>query len=173
MKYICIILYYCFLFYLPSPYIPYIGKCFSKLRARCLHFINPKIHSSSTIGRKCHIGNCSNLVIANHSSLGDNFKMNNAIVEIGEYVMIASDVTIMGGGHRFDDVTIPMLKQGEIGKTQVKIESDVWIGTRVTILAKNITIGKGSIIGAGSVITKDVPEYAIVAGNPAHIIRMR
>ncbi len=52
------------------------------------------------------------------------------------------------------------------------IEDDVWIGANSVILP-GVTIKKGAIIGAGSVVTKDVPQYAIVCGNPAHIIRYR
>ncbi|MBO4996343.1 MAG: hypothetical protein J6C78_10380 [Muribaculaceae bacterium] len=87
--------------------------------------------------------------------------------------MIASDVLVIGGGHRYDDLTTPMINQGNIGKTSLIIEDDVWIGARVTIVAKNYTIGKGSIIAAGAVVTKTVPPYAIVAGNPAKIVKYR
>lgn len=66
-----------------------------------------------------------------------------------------------------------MIEQGDIGKTRCDIGNDVWIGTNVTVLAKNITIGDGAIIGAGSVVTKSVPPYAIVGGNPAKIIKYR
>ena len=58
-------------------------------------------------------------------------------------------------------------------KTNLVISDDVWIGARVTILGKVNTIGKGAIIAAGSVVTKTVPDYAIVGGNPAKIIRFR
>ncbi len=67
----------------------------------------------------------------------------------------------------------PMIDQGGIGLTSLTIGDDVWIGARVTILAKNITIGKGAVIGAGSVVVKSVPDYAIVAGNPARVIKYR
>ena len=66
-----------------------------------------------------------------------------------------------------------MIEQGELGKTELIIEDDVWIGTRVTILAKNIVIGKGSIIGANAVVTKDIPPYSIVVGNPAKVVKTR
>lgn len=60
-----------------------------------------------------------------------------------------------------------------MGKTSLKIEDDVWIGARVLVIAKNFSIGRGAIIGAGSVVTKEIPPYAIVAGNPAKIIKYR
>ena len=56
--------------------------------------------------------------------------------------------------------------------SNILIEDDVWIGARV-IISKRRHIGKGSILAAGAVVTKDVPEYAIVGGNPAKVIKMR
>lgn len=66
-----------------------------------------------------------------------------------------------------------MCEQGSNPKTQLVIGDDVWIGNRVTILSNCHRIGTGAIIGACSVVTKDVPDYAIVAGNPAKVIRHR
>jgi len=67
---------------------------------------------------------------------------------------------------------IPMNRQGWSEDRPVCIEDDVWIGSRV-ILLPGVRIGKGSIVGAGSVVTRDVEPYAIVAGNPARKIRSR
>lgn len=64
-------------------------------------------------------------------------------------------------------------EKGIVERSRLKIGNDVWIGARVTILAKIGTIGNGVIIGAGSVVTKAVPDYAIVAGNPAKVIGYR
>ena len=63
--------------------------------------------------------------------------------------------------------------QGNIPKSELEIKDNVWIGTRAIILGNVRTIGTGSIIGAGAVVTKPVPDYAIVAGNPARVIRYR
>ena len=65
-----------------------------------------------------------------------------------------------------------MIEQGETFYPKTIIEDDVWIGARVLILPGR-RIGKGSIIAAGSVITKDVAPYSIVGGNPAHLIKTR
>ena len=63
--------------------------------------------------------------------------------------------------------------QGGIGKSSLKIGNDVWIGARVIVLPGCKTIGNGVIIGAGAVVTKDIPDYAIVGGNPAKILKYR
>ena len=90
---------------------------------------------------------------------------------IGNYVMIAQDSCIYSAQHRFDDLAIPMLYQkNELASTV--IEDDVWIGAKAIILA-GVRIGRGSIVGAGAVVTKDVTPYSIVGGVPARIIKNR
>ena len=86
---------------------------------------------------------------------------------------MGEDVLFQGGGHVFDDVTIPMGQSGNLPPTPLEIDDDVWIGARAIILPGCKRIGAHSIIGAGAVVTKDVPDYAIVGGNPAKVIRMR
>ena len=66
-----------------------------------------------------------------------------------------------------------MSKQGNKPSTPLHICSDVWIGARAIVLSCCKRIGKGVIIGAGSVVTKDIPDYAIVGGNPAKVIMVR
>ena len=96
----------------------------------------------------------------------------NSIV-IGKNVLTGKNVTITDnahGGTEIEDLSkSPMIRVVE-SKGPVEIEDNVWIGDKATILA-NVRIGKGSIIGANAVVTKDVPEYTIVGGNPAKIIR--
>lgn len=120
-----------------------------------------------------YVGNGADVSIGNHSGLGNRFHVQNTVLEIGNYVMTGQDVLILGGGHNFDDTSIPMGRQGSKGKTHLTVGDDVWIGARATILPKVRHIGSGAIVGAGAVVTKDVPEYAIVAGNPARIIGWR
>ncbi len=105
--------------------------------------------------------------------------------EIGAFCSIAAEVAIGGGAHPLDTVsTSPLFCRGsnifrknlasipyEPYRTTV-IGNDVWIGTRAIVL-QGVTVGNGAVIGAGAVVTKDVPPYAIVAGNPARILRMR
>jgi len=93
-------------------------------------------------------------------------------LKVGKDVMMGPYTIIIGNGHQFTSRDLPMRLQGLQQYPPVRIEDDVWIGARVTILP-GITIGKGAIIGAGAVVTKDVPPYAVCAGNPAHILRFR
>jgi galactoside O-acetyltransferase len=73
--------------------------------------------------------------------------------------------------HRFDRTDVPIHGQG-VTSRGVVIEDNVWIGMNVSIL-DGVRIGNGSIVGAGAVVTKDVPANAIVVGNPARVLRFR
>lgn len=93
-------------------------------------------------------------------------------VKIGNYSMLASNVSILGGDHNTDLLGLPIVFSGRPDMKSTVIGNDVWVGHRVIIMA-GVKVGDGSIIGAGSVVTKDVPECAIVAGVPAKLIRFR
>jgi len=87
--------------------------------------------------------------------------------------MIASYVGFLNSDdHRYDIVGKAMWNSGRGDKYIIIIEDDVWIGHGAIILSP-VKIGRGSIIASGSVVTKDVPEYSIVAGVPAKVIKMR
>ncbi len=101
---------------------------------------------------------------------------------IGRYVSIGPGLMMFPSNHPLDSLgTHPvfyhpdhgMVKDIRILRNPVRIEHDVWIGARVTIVAGCGRIGIGAIVGAGSVLTKDVPDFAIVAGVPAKLIRYR
>lgn len=92
-------------------------------------------------------------------------------VKIGANVMLGPNVVIPGANHRIDDLKKNMIDSGLKIKGTI-IEDDVWIGANAVIL-DGVTIKKGAVIGAGSVVTRDVPEYSIVVGNPAKIVRYR
>ena len=87
-------------------------------------------------------------------------------VWMGRKVMISPHVMMAAGNHRFDRVDIPMMDQGNTFKGGIRIEDDVWIGAHSVIL-DGVTIGKGSVVAAGSVVTRDVAPYSIMAGVPA------
>jgi virginiamycin A acetyltransferase len=92
-------------------------------------------------------------------------------VRLGNDVMMGSHIVLLSGGrqHGFEDVTKPMrLQHGE--KRQLIIGDDVWIGAQTVILTD---VSEGTVIGAGSVVTKTFPPRAVIAGTPARLIRMR
>lgn len=91
---------------------------------------------------------------------------------IGDYVMMGPEVNIWTINHETADTKIPMSKQGSKQEQPVWIGNDVWIGNRAIILP-GVKIGNGAIIGAGAVVSKDVPDMAVVVGNPARIVKFR
>ncbi|MBN2181654.1 MAG: hypothetical protein JW715_07050 [Sedimentisphaerales bacterium] len=86
--------------------------------------------------------------------------------------MMGPEVIILTVSHKYDRTDIPMRRQGHNPPEPVTIGDDVWIGTRAIIMP-GISIGDGAIIGAAAVVTKDVPAYAVVCGNPAQVIKYR
>lgn len=94
---------------------------------------------------------------------------------IGNNVMFGPRVTVIGGGHNTSVVGTPMIQVHEKTGNEdlgVTIDHDVWIGANATVL-RGVDVGRGSIIAAGSVVTKSVPPYSIVAGNPAQVLKFR
>lgn len=92
-------------------------------------------------------------------------------VSIGKYTMIANDVHILGGDHRYDEVGTPIIFSGRGKLRETIIGDDVWIGAYSLIMA-GVHIGNGAIVAAGSIISKDVAPYTIVGGHN-RLIRMR
>lgn len=113
----------------------------------------------------------SKVTIGNNSGIGIRAAIHGPC-NIGDDVMMGPDCVIYVRNHCFDRTDVPMWRQGFYEDEPVTIGNDVWIGGRVTILP-GVKIGKGAIIGANAVVTKDVPDYAIVGGNPARVLRMR
>ena len=103
-------------------------------------------------------------------------------VKIGRYCSFASDIHYFGANHPMDSVSTSAifynqsmndLPVQDVKRSELIIGNDVWIGSHVLITSSCKNIGTGAVVGAGSIVTKDVPPYAIVAGNPAKIIRFR
>lgn len=92
-------------------------------------------------------------------------------LKIGSNVMIGPNCNILTSNHGYDDLSKPMMEQGTSMGTIV-IDDDVWLGANVVILP-NITIGKGAIVGANAVVTKNVEPFSIVGGVPARHIKYR
>ncbi len=111
------------------------------------------IGTGSNIGPDCHIGTSSQITI-------------------GEHCLFGGRCYIGGLSHGFEDTDTPITEQEMVSKGGVTFGDDVWLGAHV-IVNDGTNIGAGAIIGAGSVVTEDIPEYAIAVGTPAKVIRMR
>lgn len=90
-------------------------------------------------------------------------------VTIGSHVNLAQNITVTGLNHNFEDINIPIDEQG-VSTSQVIIEDDVWIGANAVILP-GVTIGKHSVVAAGSVVSQSIPPYSVCAGIPARVIK--
>ncbi len=163
-------LYYLIARHFPTQPIPG-WKIGYLIRRFLVERIAKKCGEKIIVKRNCYFGKGNSLEIGSRSQLGEQARIG-PNVKIGDDVLMGSEVVIMTTSHSFDDVETPIRVQPEPPLRGVTIGNDVWIGTRVTILP-GVTIGNGSIIGACSVVTKDIPEMCVAAGNPARIIRQR
>lgn len=168
-----LLLYYAIARHLPKSTIPFFGKMASKLRRFCCKRMFASYGGKLNVEQGAYFGRGNDVRVGTSVGLGKNFTMHNCILTVEDDLMMGEEVMILGGGHHFDDLNKPMGMQGAKEKTKLYIASDVWIGSRVIILPGCQRIGRGAIIGAGAVVTKDVPDYAIVGGNPAKVIRYR
>lgn len=91
---------------------------------------------------------------------------------IGANCMIAPRCAFTPYQHGFADTSRPMREQALTSKGDIVLEDDVWLGLNVVVL-DGVTIGQGAIVGAGAVVTKDIPAYAIAGGVPARVLRYR
>lgn len=92
-------------------------------------------------------------------------------IRIGARVLFGAGVQVLAEDHEFDDPADSIVAQG-VRRRGIVIEDDAWVGNSAIVL-DGVTVGKGAVVGAGAVVTRDVPANAIVAGNPARVIRTR
>jgi acetyltransferase-like isoleucine patch superfamily enzyme len=91
-------------------------------------------------------------------------------IVIEDNVLIGSGVHIGVGNHRFDNPRTPIIEQGYTESKEVILKKGCWIGAKVIILS-GVTIGENAVVGAGSVVTKSIPDRVVAVGNPAKIVR--
>lgn len=122
------------------------------------------------IGPNLYIGNGKNIKMGSGCRINEHVYLEK--VTLGNDVLIAPHVSILSRMHAFDRTDVPISQQGYSEELEVIISDDVWIGRNAVVLP-GVTIGRGAIVGAGAVVTRSVPDFAIVAGVPAKIIRFR
>jgi acetyltransferase-like isoleucine patch superfamily enzyme len=126
--------------------------------------IKPSNYYGYNIGEGLRIGDNSN--VGRYSYVGCS-----GLITIGRNVMISPRVSFHAESHNFDDPDIPMREQG-VSRAPIVVEDDCWIASHAIILA-GVTVGRGSVVAAGSVVTHDVAPYSVVAGVPARVLRSR
>lgn len=135
-------------------------KCAKAFLASCGEKVN--IEHGAEISPRSTIGD--------RSGVGINAQI--GVVHMGKDVLMGRDFIGITRNHGFMDKETLVRKQGYTEDEPIYIGDDVWIGHRVIVLP-GVHIGKGTVVGAGSVVTKDTPEYSVVAGNPARVIKYR
>lgn len=169
MHKIKLVIYYCLISKLPHSRLLklsnrirmfYMSKVLKIMTDDQMAFFEPDIY----------IGGGLDISIGASCQINENVFIQGA--RIGNHVMIAPNVAILSRTHHFEDTSTPMVLQGESGVLIPVIGNDVWLG-RSAVIMPGVTIGEGSIVGAGAVVVKDVEPYSIVGGVPAKLIRKR
>ncbi|SFW65269.1 transferase hexapeptide (six repeat-containing protein) [Sinomicrobium oceani] len=127
------------------------------------------VHSTFYMGGESQVS--PDLVAGVYSYIGKGCLIYPKVI-IGDYTMLAHNVSIIGGDHAFDKAGIPVIFSGRGTIKETIIGKDVWIGAYSRIMT-GVTIGDGAIIALGSVVTKDVEPFAIYGGVPAKKIKNR
>ena len=171
-KAICLMLYYSILQHLPATdnLLP-CRSIIRRMRSSVGGAIFDRVGKNINIEKGADFGTGKGISIGLNSNLGINCKVRGPL-EIGEDVMMGPNCTIMTISHKTDDINRHRIFQGDKAPRKVTICDNVWIGVNVVILP-GVTIGEGSIIGAGAVVTKDVPPFSVVGGVPAKVIKTR
>lgn len=151
----------------------FISKCLS--RFKCWYYTK----QAKRVFRSCGIalrvnGVCSfsgHEYVGNYCNFNGMVVYSSGIVKIGDYFHSGEKCVIMGQNHNYDSGDAIPYDNSFVSK-DVIIKDFVWLGYGVTIVG-GVTIGEGAVVGAGAVVTKDVPDYAVVGGNPARILKYR
>ncbi len=132
-----------------------------------------RLGNDVTIGRNCVLKAGTGKIIV-HDGVGiarSTHLGGGGGIEVGENSMLGDKVEVISGQHVFDDPSIPIKYQGSRYE-KIEIGRDVWIGAMVIVLP-GVKIGEGSVIGAGAVVTRNIPSYSVATGVPANVIKKR
>jgi maltose O-acetyltransferase len=164
-----------FIYYLFAHHLPHYTMFYALGLYKFRYFVAKKMMLKcgmrNKIGQGAMIGSGKNITMGSDSRIGKNCVVSHA--NIGDNVMMGEGLVFYAANHKFEDIDRPMSLQGMEPPRMILIEDDVWLGAFSIILPSCNTIGKGAIVAAGSVVTKNVPPYAIVGGNPAKVLKYR
>lgn len=155
--------------HLPAAHVKPLGKFSKRFRNFCGKCILAKCGTNVNIYPKSEFS--SSVELGNNSDIGYAARLNGKCI-IGNDVIMGPEVIVYTTNHRSDSVDIPIKNQGNTEEKPVVISDGCWICARCIILP-GVTIGEGAIVAAGAVVTKDVPPFSVVGGNPAKVIRRR
>jgi len=164
-----VLLYYGIARYLPRSYWPG-GRAGTAVRMFCARRLCEHVGENAGIEPNVDFGSGRLLRIGARSGIGPRATV--GALHIGEDVMIGPELIAIGRNHRFTDLATPAKYQGYVDSRPAVIGDGSWIGARV-ILLPGVRVGRNCVIGAGAVVTKDVPDACVAAGNPARVIRQR
>jgi maltose O-acetyltransferase len=167
IRHVCYFFYIAFFRFTPEDYRPY-GFFFPWIRRKLVECFAISCGKSLRVKHNADVS--PDITIGDYSELGQ-FSQIHSNVTIGSYVIMGPNVKIYSRNHIFIDLNRPIAVQGKTSHETV-IGDDVWIGANVVILP-GVRVGNHSIVGAGAIVTKNIPPFSIVGGNPACVIRMR
>jgi maltose O-acetyltransferase len=165
----CLLLYYGVGSRLPSSNFP-LGGLWRALRGSLCHGFFASAAPGINVESNVFVADGRYVALGAGSGLGRGSQVYGAV--IGENVMVGPEVVFLKDNHRYDDPAVPMHSQGRTRVALPVVEDGAWIGQRAIILPGR-RVGEGAIVGAGAVVTRDVPAFEIVGGNPARSIGRR
>lgn len=149
------------------------SKLFNSIRVKSFNILGSNISEQSWVSDNIELYGLKNITVSEGCFIGSGCKIiaYDKPVIIGSNVLMASGTTIITRNHNFEDRDELIKNQG-YSNAKIIIEDDVWLGFNSLILP-GVTIGKGAVVAANSVVTKDVPPYYVVGGVPAKFIKER
>lgn len=170
MRAISLLVYYSVAWFLPGAPVPgyRVGYAVRRFLAK---FFLEDCGADVEIKAKAYFGRGAGIRLGDRCRIGKNCILNPGVI-VGRDTLISPEVMIYTMNHVFESRAVPVRDQGYEPLAPVIIGEDVWIGSRALLLP-GVCIGDGAIIGAGSVVTRDVAPWAVVAGNPARLIGYR
>lgn len=169
-KRLLLVFYYAFLQFIPGHKFPG-GRLGYRARRVVARRVFVHCGDNVVVRPRSYFGDGSRLSLGSRSQLGPNSSLAGPIT-IGSDVLMGSDVMMMATTHEYRSTDVPIMAQGAGEERPIIIGDGVWVGSRCIILP-GVVVGDHSIIGAGSVVTKSFPDFSVIGGNPAKLLKSR